>query len=416
MKKDEFGKNISKIEKIIGYEFHDKSLLRQAFTRTSWCNEQGGRDKVSYQSNEVLEFFGDSVLSAVIISFLLEARTERYVHGIRTSLTEGDFSNIKSKLSDKTNLSLSTKRLGLEKFLLLGEGDVKLGIANEPSVMEDLFESIIGAVYIDSAKSMETVTRVVSGMLDMSVYTKEGATVGSAKGALQEWCADKSRRLPAPIYKTLGESGPDHKKVYERGVYVGDRLLGRAEGKNQKTADALAAKAALELLMAEEKPKSEAEAPTRVKKNAKEEPKASKRTVKNANNSLKSETKAKPVLKKPESKKKPTRAALSPESIKPEPKRVRISDGADLAFLKRHAKEKGLPSPTFHDLGIVRTHSGSIEYRIECELGKKRSVGVASTRTEAREAAIARLRGELEDGARQRSKAAKPKAKGKKSK
>ena len=252
MKKDVFEKDIPRIESIIGYTFRDKSLLRQAFTRTSWCNEHGGVGEGRYQSNEVLEFFGDSVLSAVIVSFLLEARTERYARGIRTALTEGDFSSIKSKLSDKTNLSLSTKRLGLESYLLLGEGDAKLGIANEPSVMEDLFESIVGAVYIDSGKNMDTVARVVSGMLDMSVYEKDGVTVQSAKNALQEWCADKSHRLPAPEYKTLAESGPDHKKVYTRGVFIGDKLVGSAEGKNQKTADALAAKAALELLKAEE--------------------------------------------------------------------------------------------------------------------------------------------------------------------
>ena len=110
--------NVGEIEKKIGYTFKDKSLLIQAFTRTSFCNEINPTVKTKYHSNEVLEFFGDGVLSLSIISFLLKECTERYEHGIKTELGEGDFSNIKSKLSDKQNLSKSMKALGLEKPLL----------------------------------------------------------------------------------------------------------------------------------------------------------------------------------------------------------------------------------------------------------------------------------------------------------
>ena len=129
-----FNDHIIDIEKKIGYTFKDKSLLTQAFTRSSFCNEhrvRGGREIIS---NEVLEFFGDSVLSTAIISMMLKEKTERYEHGVYTKLNEGDFSNIRSKLSDKRNLSRSMAALGLQKYLRLGEGDAKLGIANEPSV------------------------------------------------------------------------------------------------------------------------------------------------------------------------------------------------------------------------------------------------------------------------------------------
>ena len=111
-----FEENIGKIEKILGYSFRDKTLLRQAFTRTSFCNEKNSSGH-EYQSNEVLEFFGDSVLSCAIIGVLLNAYTKRYPYGIKTELNEGDFSNIKSKLSDKKNLSDSMRELGLQKFL-----------------------------------------------------------------------------------------------------------------------------------------------------------------------------------------------------------------------------------------------------------------------------------------------------------
>ena len=141
---------IPEIEEKIAYTFKDKTLLRQAFTRASFCNEASHKTDEPYQSNEVLEFFGDSVLSAVIILNLIKTKTTRYCHGIKTDLKEGDFSNIRSKLADKKNLSDNVERLGLERYLIMGEGDRKLGIAAERSVREDLFESIVGAIYIDS--------------------------------------------------------------------------------------------------------------------------------------------------------------------------------------------------------------------------------------------------------------------------
>lgn len=246
-----FNDNIEKIEVAIGYTFRDKSLLRQAFTRTSFCNEQG-RGKNKYISNEVLEFFGDSVLSTSIVTLLLKGRTERYEFGLKTELDEGDFSAIRSNLSDKKNLSETTKALGLQKYLLLSHGDEKLGIENEPSVMEDLYESIIGAIYIDCGMELSVVIGVVERTLDVSAYAiGNEAPKKNAKNLLQEWCDDKKHRLPHPEYKVLGESGPDNKKVYECGAYIGDRLYGKGTGKNQKLAETAAAAVALEVLMAE---------------------------------------------------------------------------------------------------------------------------------------------------------------------
>lgn len=254
----DFINSIPEIEKKIGYVFKDKSLIKQAFTRSSFCNEHKGQGKRRLVSNEVLEFFGDSVLSTAIISLMLKEKTERYEHGVYTQLNEGDFSNIRSKLSDKRNLSGSMALLGLQKYLLMGEGDAKLGVENEPSVMEDLFESIIGAVYIDCGMNIDRVIKVVSKILDTSVYfSAEAAPIQSYKNALQEWCADKKHRLPAPVYKTVSESGPDHKRLYERAVYIGDRLVATGKGKNQKIADSAAAEAALEILKSENQPKKE---------------------------------------------------------------------------------------------------------------------------------------------------------------
>lgn len=253
----DFTKAIPLVERIIGYTFKDKSLLRQAFTRTSFCNEVNQSGRNDYQSNEVLEFFGDSILSAVIVTFLLKDNVKRYQHGIKTALTEGDFSRIKSALADKSNLSASIFKLGLEKYLIMGKGDKEKNIQCQPSVAEDLFESIVGAVYVDSNTDISSVIGCVSKMLDISLYNSGAAAVSNSKGELQEWCADKKRRLPKPIYQTVSITGPEHEKVYKRACLVGEELVGVGIGKNMKAADAAAAKKALELLKERETKKSD---------------------------------------------------------------------------------------------------------------------------------------------------------------
>ncbi len=357
--------DISGIEKKINYTFRDKSLLTQAFTRTSFCNEVNPTSKVKYHSNEVLEFFGDGVLSLSIISFLLKECTERYEHGIRTELGEGDFSNIKSKLSDKQNLSKSMKALGLEKHLLMGEGDLKLGIQNEPSVMEDLFESIVGAIFIDSDMNIHAVINAVSGMLDMSVYTDRQKISQSAKNALQEWCADKNHKLPAPRYETLSEDGPDHKKTYMRGCYIGDRLMGRGIGKNFKLADAAAAEDALKSLMAQKEQNMQS-------KVVKSEQKA---TDTNASNAKCSTAKAKKSV---------SEASAPVRSMQTRSADRKQTSSATL--LKNYATSNKKPSPTFKDLG-ERKSGAKTEYAVECSFMNETALGVGAGRLEAREAA-----------------------------
>ncbi len=353
-----FYKAIPEIEKAIGYKFKDKSLLMQAFTRTSFCNETKGSEKEDFQSNEVLEFLGDSALSTAIITNLLSDKGKRYSHGLRTALDEGDFSNIKSNLSDKKNLSKSMRTLGLQKYLIMGEGDSKQAIENEPSVMEDLFESIIGAVYLDCDMNIKTVMNTVSKMLDVSEYISGDAINRSSKNELQEWCADKARRLPPPRYETESEAGPDHKKTYVRACYVGERLLGRGEGKNLKTADANAAKTALQVL--------KAEADAAFRKKAASKPKAA------AQADPKTKIRAKSVK---EEAKKSQKAENQP----------RLADPNAQKKLKDFAKSNGLPSPEFRDLGETDASSTARKvYRIECRLKDKTVTADAFSKSDAR--------------------------------
>ena len=349
-----FSKALPIIEKSIGYTFKDKSLITQAFTRSSFCNEAGINN--TYQSNEVLEFIGDSVLSTAIVTKLMSELGERYSHGLKTDLGEGDFSNIKSNLSNKKNLSESMKALGLQKHLIMGEGDAKLNIENEPSVMEDLFESIIGAVYIDCGMNMSTVMGVVAKMLDITGYTAGVAANRSAKNALQEWCAAKTRKLPVPRYETLSEDGPDHKKSYVRACYIGDELVGRGIGKNYKIADAAAASEALEFLMAREQ---------REKAAQEKKPKAT-------------------TEKKQKHEAKPAQSAA--------PKIPTDIDLGAPTELREYASSNKLPAPHFKDLSESDVKvDGKQIYRIECRLGDRSAAADAYTKTDARALAAQKL-------------------------
>ena len=224
--------------------------------------------------------------------------------------------------------------------------------------------------------SIGAVISAVSGMLDMSVYTDRQKISQSSKNALQEWCADKKRRLPPPRYETLSEDGPDHKKTYVRGCYIGDKLMGRGIGKNFKIADSAAAEDALTALMAQ-----------------------SEQTEKNS-----AKEEAKPVAKPKETKAKETKAKVKEakeKEVKPTEKAdeetaisvVKISDvvknagiknvGATMT-LKNYATSNKKPSPTFRDLG-ERKNGNKTECAVECSFMGEVTLGTGATRLDARE-------------------------------
>ena len=218
----------------------------------------------------------------------------------------------------------------------MGDGDRKMGIDSEPSVMEDLFESIIGAVYIDCGMDIKRVIKVVSKMLDLSVYLENTAPpIQSFKNAVQEFCADKKRRLPSPVYKTVSESGPDHKKTYERAVIIGERTVAVGKGKNQKLADSAAAEAALAVLKKEEE---------------------SKKNI------------AKPMKKAPSKDK----------------KSIEINTNA-VKELRDYAASKRALFPEFRDLGETEDSTvNAREYAVECRCMGKSATAVGKSKQDAR--------------------------------
>lgn len=148
LKKDE----IKKIEKTIGYTFHDETLLTQAFTRASHK-----KDDFEARDNEALEFFGDAILSYVVCTFLLERCTGRDNNGLFSYMQEKDFITMRDSRTNHPYLAKKMQSLNLGQYLIVGGDEKKEEIAQNEAALANLAESLISAVYIDSGNDIETV-------------------------------------------------------------------------------------------------------------------------------------------------------------------------------------------------------------------------------------------------------------------
>ena len=177
---------------IRGYEFNDRSLFELAVTHRS----------VSSRNNERLEFLGDSLLGFIISAEIMSKFPEA---------DEGALTRIRASLVNGESLSKMANQLGIGEMILLGEGEKKSGGSRRPSILADVFESLIGAVFLDS--NFETVKAMVLDVFKERLDGVENSSVSKdSKTILQEHL--QSLGLPLPIYTILEESGPDHEKNF----------------------------------------------------------------------------------------------------------------------------------------------------------------------------------------------------------
>ncbi|KAK8835298.1 hypothetical protein M9Y10_013503 [Tritrichomonas musculus] len=175
----------------IGYNFKNLDLLKQAFIRKSYTEENGGED------NEVLEFIGDKVLDFVVVRLL----SQRYGHlenVYRCDRNEGELTSLKSKMVGKKSLALRMDELGFAQHLIMGESDIQNNINEEFSVKEDLFEAIIGAVAIDSCWNLNDIQSVVEIMLNPDSFLINEEETNYVI-IIQEWELKKNGVIP--LYK-----------------------------------------------------------------------------------------------------------------------------------------------------------------------------------------------------------------------
>ena len=219
------------LEETLGYTFHDRSLLENALTHSSYANENRFK---GCQSNERLEFLGDSVLGMVTADYLFRTHPD---------LPEGDLTRTRAALVCEESLVVVAEELGLGAYLHLGRGEEAGGGRQRPSIRADAVEAVLAAVYLDggigSARKIiqkYILSREVAGLTKPRDH----------KTALQELVQRESGQVLR--YRLVREEGPDHDKRFFVEVDLNGSPVGTGSGRSKKEAEQMAAKAAIERL------------------------------------------------------------------------------------------------------------------------------------------------------------------------
>lgn len=228
---EELIRSAPEIEMRLGYTFVDKKLLALAFVHRSFINE----NKSVAEHNERLEFLGDSILSLLISDYLY-----RYLPGT----PEGELSYLRSRLVEAHSCMVYVQKLELSPYLLLGKGERMNDGRGRESILADLFEALIGAIFLDGG--MEATKRFLFKNFSPEIDTILKTPIRNFKAELQDFCQKKFKE--APLYQVLEESGPDHNKYFVIAVVVQNNTLGRGEGNSKKEAQQKAAEEALKHL------------------------------------------------------------------------------------------------------------------------------------------------------------------------
>lgn len=218
------------LENKINYKFKNKSYLKEALTHSSYANEGNRRLK----SNERMEFLGDSVLSLVSGQYLFEKYPD---------MPEGELTKLKASLVCTESLMRFAKQIDLGNYLFLGKGELMTGGAERPSILEDAFESLIAAVYLDGG--LEKAREFVIGFLKPAIDNHK-INFKDYKTILQEVVQQNPDQ--SVNYVFVGSSGPEHNKVFEAEVHLNSNVIGRGKGKSKKSAEQAAAREALILM------------------------------------------------------------------------------------------------------------------------------------------------------------------------
>lgn len=207
-------------------------IFQKAFIHRSFLNEAGP----NLESNERLEFLGDAVLSFIISSFLFKQRL---------SDAEGDLTNLRSFIVKTKSLAKAASDLNLGSLLKLSKGEEMSGGRENPQILANTFESLLGAIYLEYGleKAAEFVN---SKLLPLFKTELRSGPPKDAKSYLQEIAQTKTKQ--SPKYKILSTSGPDHAKEFRVGVFLEGKMIGQGIGSSKQVAEEQAAAKALEQL------------------------------------------------------------------------------------------------------------------------------------------------------------------------
>lgn len=209
--------------------FNDKDLFDLALTHRSWVNEHKGER----QSNERLEFLGDAVLEFIVSKELYADFPDK---------EEGYLTALRANLVNTVSLAGLARKLNLGPRLFLSKGEEDGGGRDNTSLLADTVEAIIGAIFID--KGIEDAEKFIKENLLSEMEKRVHEPLKDAKSRLQEYV--QSKKLSAPKYQVVEESGPDHNKKFVIEVLVEGKSWAKGEGKSKSLAEQDAAHAALE--------------------------------------------------------------------------------------------------------------------------------------------------------------------------
>jgi ribonuclease-3 len=230
-------RNIAELEEKIGYVFNNKDTLKKALTHSSYANELKAR-RVSVECNERLEFLGDSVLSIIVSEYLFS----KYAHS-----PEGELTKLRAAVVQSSALASYARSIDLGDYLFLGVGEEKNDGRERQSNLENAFEALLAAIYIDAGSEgkltvksflLPFIIAEIKKIGDMGIHrdfkTELQQFIQQAEGDYLE-------------YVTVDEQGPDHNKTFWVEARLNSNVIGKGNGKTKREAEQNAARTALEL-------------------------------------------------------------------------------------------------------------------------------------------------------------------------
>ena len=228
--------DISILESAIGYSFRNRDILREALTHSSYANELRAKKRTAV-CNERLEFLGDAVLSSVVSEYLFVKYPD---------LPEGELTQRRKAVVQSSALASYARSLGLGKFLYLGNGEEKGGGRERQSTLENAFEALVAAIYLDSGEcGKENVKKLVIPFIKKVLDENYNYITTDPKTELQQLVQQTEGDFLE--YVTVGESGPDHNKTFRVEARLNSNIIGRGEGRSKREAEQNAAMEALRL-------------------------------------------------------------------------------------------------------------------------------------------------------------------------
>ncbi len=222
---------MTQLENNLGYTFKNRDILRNALTHSSFANESHGKA----ESNERLEFLGDSVLSVIVTD---------YIYKNFSSLPEGELTKLRASLVCEKSLCEFSRELNLGDFLRMGRGEIQNKGNERPSILADAFEAVLAAMYLDGG--MEIARKHVMRFVLPELENRDDEVFKDYKTCLQEVVQrNPEERLS---YILIAESGPDHNKSFTVEVHLNSNVIGTGSGSSKKRAEQDAARQALDLM------------------------------------------------------------------------------------------------------------------------------------------------------------------------